>query len=111
MSFLPFLAIGLSISVIMMVIIRAWLGWKLWKDWKGTILLQDLNNETQDQSKQTNSNSQKRCRPESASSDTGISQSMFRRRFREECSESPMFLDRSKLVSDESQGFLAESQC
>ena len=32
MTFLPFLAVGLAISVIIMVIFRVWEGWKTWKD-------------------------------------------------------------------------------
>lgn len=63
---------------------------------------QGLNNEAQDQSKPTNPNSQKRSRPEWASSDAGISQPMFLQRFCEECSKPSMLRSRSKIVSDES---------
>ncbi len=36
MSILPWLAVGLSISVIIMMLLRAWEGWKLWKSWSNT---------------------------------------------------------------------------
>ena len=39
MTFLPFLAVGLAISVIIMVIFRVWEGWKTWKDSGNTITL------------------------------------------------------------------------